>query len=142
MRRSSRVGVRVAAGAALLALVLWYADPLALWAKLRGADLRLVILAVVLSVAANLLSALRWAHIARGLGLMAPRGRLILMYARGITTNMLLPGATLSGDLLRSVQLSRLDNPFLRSALSVLIRPGLLRLDLRDGRDVALTSCS
>jgi glycosyltransferase 2 family protein len=113
--------VRVAAGAALLALVLWYADPLALWSKLRGADLRLVALAVLVSAASNLLSAMRWAHIARGLGLTAPRGRLILMYARGITTNMLLPGATLSGDLLRSVQLSRLDNPFMRSTLSVLL---------------------
>ena len=108
-------------GAALLALVLWYVDPLALWSKLRDADLRLVALAVLVSAASNLLSALRWAHIARGLGLAAPSGRLTLMYARGITTNMLLPGATLSGDLLRSVQLSRLDNPFMRSALSVLL---------------------
>ena len=49
----------------------------------------------------------------------APTGRLILMYARGITTNMLLPGATLSGDLLRSYQLAGLGNPFLRAALSV-----------------------
>jgi len=105
----------------LLALVLWYVDPLALWSKLRGADLRLVALAVLVSAASNALSALRWAHIARGLGLVAPSGRLTLMYARGITTNMLLPGATLSGDLLRSVQLSRLDNPFMRSALSVLL---------------------
>ena len=105
----------------MLTLVLWYADPLALWAKLRSADLRLVALAVLVSALANLLSALRWAHIACGLGLTAPRGRLILMYARGITTNMLLPGATLSGDVLRSVQLSRLDNPFMRSALSVLL---------------------
>jgi len=113
--------VRIAVGAALLALVLWYVDPLALWSKLRGADLRLVALAVLVSAASNVLSALRWAHIARGLGLAAPSGRLTLMYARGITTNMLLPGATLSGDLLRSVQLSRLDNPFMRSALSVLL---------------------
>jgi len=121
MRRPWRVVVRVLAGAALLALVLWYADPLALWAKLKAADVRLVAVAVLVSAAANLLSALRWAHIARGLSLTAPRGRLVLMYARGITTNMLLPGATLSGDLLRSVQLSRLGNPFMRSALSVLL---------------------
>jgi glycosyltransferase 2 family protein len=106
---------------ALLALVVWYADPAALWAKLNGADPWLVELAVVVSAAANFLSATRWAGIARGLGLTAPRLRLILMYARGITSNMLLPGATLSGDLLRSVQLSRLGNPFATSALSVLL---------------------
>jgi hypothetical protein len=88
---------------------------------LSRADPGLVALAVAGSVTANILSAMRWALIARGLGLIAPRVRLILMYARGITTNMLLPGATLSGDLLRSVQLARLGNPFVRSALSVFL---------------------
>ena len=106
---------------ALLTLVVWYADPAALWAKLSRADPWLVGLSVVVSAAANFLSATRWAVIARGLGLIAPSARLVLMYARGITTNMLLPGATLSGDLLRSVQLSRLGNPFAPSALSVLL---------------------
>jgi uncharacterized membrane protein YbhN (UPF0104 family) len=61
----------------------------------------------------------RWAAIARALGMAAPTRRLVLMYARGVTTNILLPGATLSGDLLRSYQLSGLGNPFPRSALSV-----------------------
>ena len=109
------------AGAVLLALVVWYADPGALWSKLSRADPRLVVLAVVMSIAANSLSALRWAVIARGLGLLAPSARLVVIYARGITTNMVLPGATLSGDLLRSVQLSRLGNPFVASALSVFL---------------------
>ncbi|HTS52269.1 MAG TPA: lysylphosphatidylglycerol synthase transmembrane domain-containing protein [Burkholderiales bacterium] len=105
----------------LLAPVVWYADPAGLWAELSRADPWLVALAVVISTAANVLSATRWAVIARGLGLIAPSARLVLMYARGITSNMLLPGATLSGDLLRSLQLSRLGNPFLRCALSVLL---------------------
>ena len=120
-RGIERLVLRVAAGAALLALVVWYADPGVLWSKLSRADPRLVVLAVVLSVAANCLSALRWAVIARGLGLFAPSAKLVVIYARGITTNMLLPGATLSGDLLRSVQLSRLGNPFMASALSVFL---------------------
>jgi uncharacterized membrane protein YbhN (UPF0104 family) len=113
--------LRIAGGALLLVLVVWYADPGALWSKLSRADLRLVVLAVVLSAVANSLSALRWAVIARGLGLAAPSGKLVIIYARGITTNMLLPGATLSGDLLRSVQLSRLGNPFVACALSVFL---------------------
>ncbi len=41
------------------------------------------------------------------------------MYARGITSNVLLPGATLSGDALRSYELSRLGNPLVESAVSV-----------------------
>jgi uncharacterized membrane protein YbhN (UPF0104 family) len=120
-RRAQRFALRIAAGAALLALVVWYADPGALWAKLSLADPWLVALAVAVSVAANFLSAARWALIARALGLTAPSTRLVRMYARGITTNILLPGATLSGDLLRSVQLSRLGNPFVRCALSVFL---------------------
>jgi glycosyltransferase 2 family protein len=117
----ARLPLRVAAGATLLAVIVWYADPGALWSKLSRADPRLMTLAVLVSIAANLLSALRWAVIARGLGLIAPSARLVVMYARGVTTNMLLPGATLSGDLLRSVQLSRLGNPFVASALSVFL---------------------
>jgi len=92
-----------------------------LWSKLSRADPRLVVLAVLLSTTANTLSALRWSVIARGLGLLAPSAKLVVIYARGITTNMLLPGATLSGDLLRSVQLARLGNSLVASALSVFL---------------------
>jgi len=120
-RSAARLLLRVVAGAALLVLVIWYADAGALWSKLSRADPRFMTLAVLLSIAANFLSALRWAVIARGLGLIAPSRKLVVMYARGVTTNMLLPGATLSGDLLRSVQLSRLGNPFVASALSVFL---------------------
>src|SRR5215831_9133849 len=49
----------------LLALVIWYVDPAALWAKLSHANLWLVVLTVVVSVAASFLSAMRWALIAR-----------------------------------------------------------------------------
>jgi len=42
-------------------------------------------------------------------------------YFRGMTMNVLLPGATVSGDLLRGYELSRLGNPLLRSGLSVLL---------------------
>lgn len=119
-RRGLKLALRIGGGIALLALVVWYADPRALAGKLAGADPGRFCLAVVLAIAANLVSSVRWAAIARALGLIAPPARLMLMYARGITTNMLLPGATLSGDLLRSYQLAGLGNPFLRAALSVL----------------------
>lgn len=70
----------------------------------------------------NLFSAARWAAIARGLGLLAPRGAATAMYFRGMTMNVLLPGATVSGDLLRGYQLGRLGgNPLLRAGVSVLL---------------------
>jgi uncharacterized protein (TIRG00374 family) len=122
-RRSAvGLGLRIVAGAALLAVVVWYAHPQALWAQLRGADPLLFALATVVAILGNLLSVTRWALIARGLGLIAPIPRMILMYARGITTNMVLPGSMLSGDVLRSVQLSRVGNNTLgTSALSVFL---------------------
>jgi glycosyltransferase 2 family protein len=120
-RRHLGLALRVGGGLALLALVMWYADPRALAGKLADAKPAWVVAAIVLSIAGNLLASVRWAAIGRALGMSAPTGRLIRMYARGITTNMLLPGATLSGDLLRSYQLAGLGNPFLRAALSVFL---------------------
>lgn len=67
----------------------------------------------------NVISAARWTAIARAFHLTAPFPRLLAMYARGITSNTLLPGATLSGDALRSYELSRLGNPLVESAVSV-----------------------
>jgi uncharacterized membrane protein YbhN (UPF0104 family) len=118
-RRHLKLALRVAAGVLVLALVVWYAHPAQLAHELARANAWMFALAVFISVCANLVSAVRWAAIARALGLVAPTARLALIYARGITTNILLPGATVSGDLLRSYQLASLDNPFMRSALSV-----------------------
>lgn len=118
--RGLRLALRVAAGALVLVLVVWYADPRALLRQLAGTDPALFGAAVLVAVAANLASAWRWTAIARALDLVAPLGRMTMIYARGVATNVLLPGATLSGDLLRSYQLSNLGNPLLRCALSVL----------------------
>jgi glycosyltransferase 2 family protein len=125
MRKSSKVlpwrSPRVWLMPPLLIAAVWYANPSTLLSILSRADPFLVTLAIVISVIAHFLSAARWAAIARGLGLVAPNRRLVPIYARGITTNMLLPGGTLSGDLLRSVQLARLGNPFVCCALSVFL---------------------
>lgn len=75
--------------------------------------------ALALGITSNVVSALRWSAIARALGLRAPPGPLVAAYARAMTSNTLLPGATLSGDMLRSYELSRLGNPLLESSVSV-----------------------
>ena len=90
-------------------------------AQLQKVDLFWFVLATLASIAANLISAARWCVIARLLGLVAPFARMVAMYFRGVTLNVLLPGATVSGDLLRSYQLSGAGNPLLRSGLSVLL---------------------
>jgi len=113
---------RIALGVALLVAVVWYVDPAALARQLAAIDLRWFIAGVVASVVSNIFSAARWAAIARGLGLKAPLGAAVRMYFRGMTMNVLLPGATVSGDLLRGYQLAQQqNNPLLRSGLSVLL---------------------
>ena len=113
---------RIALGIVLLVAVVWYADPAALARQLGAIDARWFIAGVLASVVSNIFSAARWAAIARGLGLTAPLGALVRMYFRGMTMNVLLPGATVSGDLLRGYQLAQQQaNPLLRSGLSVLL---------------------
>lgn len=114
-----RLAARIAGGLALLALVAWIVGPQRLADSLARTDPARFALALLLAIASNLASATRWAYIARALSLTAPTARLIPMYARGMTSNTLLPGATVSGDLLRSYELSRLGNPLLESTASV-----------------------
>jgi uncharacterized membrane protein YbhN (UPF0104 family) len=122
LRTLGRTAGRVALGVALLAAVVWYADPAKLGRELAAIDPRWLAAAVLASVVSNVFSAARWAAIARGLGLQAPLGAMVRMYFQGMTLNVLLPGATVSGDLLRGYQLAqRPGNPLLRSGLSVLL---------------------
>ena len=108
------------AGLALLAAVLWYADPLAIAAQLEAVDPGFFVLGLAASIVSNLISAARWAAIARALGLAASLPRAAAMYFRGMTMNVLLPGATVSGDVLRGYQLAKThESAGLRAAASV-----------------------
>jgi len=113
------LALRIGGGIALLAAMAWYIGPEKITGSLANADRRLFGLALVLGVCASLCSATRWAYIARALRLDAPSRRLIPMYGRAMTSNILLPGATVSGDLLRSYELSRRGNPLVDSMASV-----------------------
>jgi uncharacterized membrane protein YbhN (UPF0104 family) len=110
---------RLLGAVALLAAVAWVVGPQRLRDSLVGTDPLWFLCALALGIVANIVSALRWAFIARALKLHAPNTALLAMYARGVTSNTLLPGATLSGDALRAFELSRLGNPKIESAVSV-----------------------
>lgn len=117
-----KLAARIALGLALLAAVIWYVDPRALARSLAAIDVRWFAAAVAASLVSNLFSAARWAAIARGLRLVAPLGAAAAMYFRGMTMNVLLPGATVSGDLLRGYQLGRLaGNTLVPAGVSVLL---------------------
>lgn len=113
--------VRMVLAVAMLALALWYARPTAVLAMLRDVHGATFLLALAVAIASNLVSALRWAAIARAMGLIAPNGALVAFYGRGMAANTVLPGAVLGGDVLRGYALHRLGNPIRESALSVLV---------------------
>ena len=113
--------IRGAVGLGLAALVVLAVGPAALLERLHGVSIAWFAAALAVAAAANVLSALRWAAIARALGLHARRGEMLVFYFRGVTTNSILPGALLGGDLLRAVQLSRRGNSLVDSMSSVII---------------------
>jgi uncharacterized membrane protein YbhN (UPF0104 family) len=120
LRRRLRAPARIAAGAALLGLLLWWVDPHELWRVLRTADPAWLALGLVLAVAANAASALRWWALARWLGARASASWALAMYFRGVAVNALLPGAVVGGDLYRAHALARRDLPLFEASLSVL----------------------
>lgn len=117
-----KVALRVIAGAALLVLVVWYVDPRTIARSLTGVNPWLFACAVGVAILSNVFSALRWVAIARALELEASPRQMLVMYARAVTANMMLPGSVVSGDVLRSYQLSRIgSNPLATSAWSVFL---------------------
>ena len=121
MRPTALVVARLLAALALLALAAWLVGLRALIGQLRQVDPALFALAVATVAASQWVSAARWVSIAAILGLRAPARDLRLAYAQAMAVNVVLPGATLGGDTLRSVRLHRLGNPLGESALSVLL---------------------
>lgn len=115
------LAARLLAAAALLALAAWLVGLSDLLQQLRRVDPAWFALAVAAVAASQWVSASRWVSIASILGLKAPRRDLRLAYAQAMALNVVLPGATLGGDTLRSVRLQRLGNPLGESALSVLL---------------------
>lgn len=119
--RPGRVLLRTLVALALLVLAAGWVGPRELAARLAGVDLRLFAGALAVAVAANAVSAWRWAQLAQALDLRAPYLPLASAYAQGIAVNVLLPGATLGGDALRALRLAQLGNAGVPSALSVVL---------------------
>jgi len=115
------LAARLLAAAALLALAASLVGLRDLLQQLRRVDPAWFALAVAAMAASQWVSAGRWVSIASVLGLKAPTRDLRLAYAQAMAVNVVLPGATLGGDTLRSVRLQRLGNPLGESALSVLL---------------------
>jgi glycosyltransferase 2 family protein len=119
--RVGRAAGRVAAAVALLAAVAWSVGPERLRGQLAHVDPGWFAAAVGFAGAAQCVSVFRWEQIARIFGLRVQWRALSLAYAQGMTLNVVLPGATVGGDALRSLRLHQLGNPLGVSALTVLL---------------------
>lgn len=119
--RLGRALLRLALGIVVLALVLVVVDVRVVWRHLQSASTAHFAAAVLSAIVATVFSAVRWREIACGLGARVGILHAIVFYARGITLNTLLPGATVGGDAFRAFQLTRLGNALLPSAFSVLL---------------------
>lgn len=119
--RALRGAARALAAIALLVLAAWIVGPERLRAQLAHVDRDCFGAALLLAAAGQGVSVLRWRSIARIFGLRVHGGALALAYAQGMALNVVLPGATLGGDALRSVRLQAQGNPLGVSALTVLL---------------------
>ena len=116
-----RAALRLLAALGLMAVAIWIVGPEHLARQWSHIDRRWFLAAVAAAALAQAVSVLRWGTIARIFGLRVRMPTLALAYAQGMTLNILLPGATLSGDALRSVRLQALGNPLGVAALTVLL---------------------
>jgi len=83
-----------------------YIDMDAVLARLRQVDVRWVVLACVLVFCGQILSAIRWTWLARGLGLTVRVSRKIRIYFLGMFLSLFLP-SIIGGDVARGFLLAR-----------------------------------
>jgi uncharacterized membrane protein YbhN (UPF0104 family) len=117
----ARLILRLAVAFALLGLAIWLVGFARLRQQLLQVNQAWLAAAVLSAALAQWMSIYRWETIARIFGLHVQTRALAIAYAQGMTLNVLLPGATLGGDALRSVRLQSLGNPLGVSALTVLL---------------------
>jgi glycosyltransferase 2 family protein len=94
---------RLAAGAAILALLVWRLGARPFLDGLRRVDATALLAALGLNAVATVASAWRWRVVARGLGTALPFGGSVAAYYRAQFLNTTLPGGVL-GDVHRGVR--------------------------------------
>jgi len=90
----------------LLALLIYYVDVGAVLTRLQQVNYWWVILACVVLASGQILSAIRWTWLVRGLGLMVRTSRKIQIYFLGMFLSLFLP-STIGGDFARGFLLAR-----------------------------------
>lgn len=101
--RAVRTHFGTVAGVAILAALLWKLGTGVFLDGLRRIDGPTLLIALAIGVATTVLSAWRWALVARGLRITLPLGPAVADYYRSLFLNAALPGGVL-GDVHRAVR--------------------------------------
>lgn len=101
--RAVRTHFGSVAGAVILGALLWHLGTGVLLDGLRRIDATTLVLSLVIGAVTTVLSAWRWALVARGLRIELPLGAAVADYYRALFLNAALPGGVL-GDVHRAVR--------------------------------------
>ncbi len=121
MNRTQKACIKAASGALLLGAVAYFADPAALWARLRNAHVGWLLAGLCAAILSNVVSAWRWRALAQWLGAPMRWPDALRWYFQAIGLNALLPGAVVGGDVYRAVVLQRSGQGKAAASLSVLL---------------------
>jgi GTP cyclohydrolase II len=119
-RRLGPRALRVLGGAVMLGVVGWRLGGGPFVAGLQRVSLPALLGALAIGVVTTVLSAWRWALVARGLGLVLPLRTAVGDYYRALFLNGVLPGGVL-GDVHRAVRHGRDAGSVTRAATAVLL---------------------
>ncbi|MFN3730979.1 lysylphosphatidylglycerol synthase transmembrane domain-containing protein [Comamonas testosteroni] len=108
-------------GIALLAAVVYLANPVQLWGRLQQANPWWLLGGFGISIASNVVSAWRWRAMARWLGAEMSLASGMRWYFQAIGLNVLLPGAVVGGDVYRAIALQKTGQAKAASNLSVIL---------------------
>ena len=108
-------------GIALLAAVVYLANPVQLWGRLQQANPWWLLAGLGVSIASNAVSAWRWRAMAQWLGAEMSLASGMRWYFQAIGLNVLLPGAVVGGDVYRAIALQKTGQAKAASNLSVIL---------------------
>lgn len=121
MSKARKAFVRALMGIALLAAVVYLANPVQLWGRLQQANPWWLLGGFGISIASNVVSAWRWRAMARWLGAEMSLASSMRWYFQAIGLNVLLPGAVVGGDVYRAIALQKTGQAKAASNLSVIL---------------------
>ncbi|SEE09394.1 Uncharacterized membrane protein YbhN, UPF0104 family [Streptomyces sp. Ag109_O5-10] len=118
--RAVRTHLGTAAGAAIIAVLLWRLGTGVFLEGLRRIDTPTLVAGLVIGAVTTVLSAWRWQLVARSLGLRLPLGPAVGDYYRALFLNAALPGGVL-GDVHRAVRHGQSEGDIGRGVRAVVL---------------------